>query len=278
MAGSPAPKDSLALGRHLVHELGINRSNDTLGRWLAHELAGLIHEAEHASTTRERAGARREAARIATQLWAHRAALPGNAYPLAPYRDLLRAISLFTEDGRRPWWGYLRNTVSPHHARAAAIFRIVGHLMPVLLFLEGAPSEAPPGASLAIESLDDEEQTLVAALNAWYDALTPASPINASRGMESTAGDSPGDAPGAGGATQRETSIDDGGDENREAGLDRARLRAIAQDMIDELTQQLAALRTALEPTVGDPAGGDEAEPDMWANLRSLHTDEPRSR
>lgn len=246
----------MALGQHLVRELGIEESNDTLGRWLAHELAGLIHDAEHAPTERARARARREVVHVVTQLWAHRADLPGRAYPLAPYRDLLGAISLFTEDDSRPWWGYAQRATTTNGERAAAIFRTVGRLLPLLLFLEGVPSEAPPAAGPAMDGMDSDEQALIAALNAWYDALTPAA-MDESLARTRGTGDELAGEVTTGDDAGREASSEGVDSEDQEAGLDPARLRAVALRLVDELTQDLAALRSSLDPSAVEMTGPD---------------------
>ena len=86
------PRDVLALGRHLVRELGFDDQRDTLGRWMAHHLAELINKAENGATGTERVRARKNATETILKIWEHRASLPGNAYPLAPYKDILKVL------------------------------------------------------------------------------------------------------------------------------------------------------------------------------------------
>jgi hypothetical protein len=87
------PRDVLELGRHLVRELGFDDQRDTLGRWMAHHLAELINKAENGATGTERVRARKNATETILKIWEHRASLPGNAYPLAPYSEGCRSTT-----------------------------------------------------------------------------------------------------------------------------------------------------------------------------------------
>jgi hypothetical protein len=82
----------LELGKHLVAELQLNDRGDWLRHWLAHHVAELIHDVEEAKDIK----ARNEAAKIATEtilkIWDHRANLPGDANPLARYREALQVL------------------------------------------------------------------------------------------------------------------------------------------------------------------------------------------
>jgi hypothetical protein len=92
------PKDVLELGRHLVRELGIEDGVDTLGRWMAHHLAELIDKAENGTTAAERLRARKNATETILKIWEHRTSLPGNAYPLAPHKELLKVLDRLRPD------------------------------------------------------------------------------------------------------------------------------------------------------------------------------------
>src|ERR1700687_4477359 len=92
-APSKAPKDLLELGAHLVRELGLRDSTDTMGRWLAHHLAELMKETKKKKkSATQRAKAREQAAKLILKIWDRRTSLPGNAYPLARYKDILRVL------------------------------------------------------------------------------------------------------------------------------------------------------------------------------------------
>jgi hypothetical protein len=75
-----------------VRELGFEDGVDTLGRWMAHHLAELIDEAENGAPAAERLRARKNATETILKIWEHRASLPLSAYPLAPYKDVLKVL------------------------------------------------------------------------------------------------------------------------------------------------------------------------------------------
>ncbi len=85
---SKPPKDILGLGKHLVRELDFEDGVDTLGRWMSHYLAELIHESENGKTAAIRSKASQKAVETVLKIWEHRKALPRDAYPLAKFEDL----------------------------------------------------------------------------------------------------------------------------------------------------------------------------------------------
>ncbi len=72
------PDPTVILGERIVAELGDPRTGDTLSRWLAHHVAGLLGAAEQAELQRAPdAGDRAAQARAAIlDLWEHRSAWP----------------------------------------------------------------------------------------------------------------------------------------------------------------------------------------------------------
>lgn len=89
MEGSIRSEATLELGRKIVEELGMDRSVDTLGRWLAHNIAGLIVEAETKPDDIESQAIVRSAI---LQLWEHRYSLTENFKPLAESDLLLESL------------------------------------------------------------------------------------------------------------------------------------------------------------------------------------------
>jgi hypothetical protein len=83
----------LELGKHLVTELDLEEGRDTLAKWLAHHVAELISVAEKARQPKEKKAAEDHVVETILKLWQHRATLPGNANPLAPYRNILGILS-----------------------------------------------------------------------------------------------------------------------------------------------------------------------------------------
>src|SRR3990170_1610166 len=115
------PKDVLGLGRHLVRELGFEGQRDTLARWMAHHLAELIDKAEKGATAAQRLRARKSAAEAILRVWAHRASLPGNAYPLASYKDALKILPLL-HPKVNPFWHLGRQGKRGRDQLAGALF------------------------------------------------------------------------------------------------------------------------------------------------------------
>lgn len=66
----------MSLGETIVQELGLENSNDTLGRWMAHRLAELMERAEQATEDADREAARKEATDLVLRLWDHRSSWP----------------------------------------------------------------------------------------------------------------------------------------------------------------------------------------------------------
>lgn len=91
MAVSSQSKAVLDLGKKLVDELGLDTSVDTLGRWMAHYIVELIHDAENAAPQDKPSSQERCAAAI-LDLWQHRSALPNGTRPFEDAEPILRAL------------------------------------------------------------------------------------------------------------------------------------------------------------------------------------------
>lgn len=226
----------MALGQHLVRELGLAESTDTLARWLVHEIAEAMTVAADAGTTRKRAAGRREVLHLITTLWDHRTRLPQGAYPLAPLREILGAISLFTKDDTSAWWGHRRNDDVE-----TMVFRAFTMLMPCLLMLHAPDVHEVPGpGSAAYANLERDEQAILDAVGDWLARRSPPRPDAVIRPrvvFEGTDDDdrTEGEA--------RESSEDDGSP----AGDPEAALRLSALSAVAMLERGLAQIRARLE-------------------------------
>lgn len=248
-ASSLLPKDPLALGQHLVRELGLSDSTDTLGRWLAHEIAEAMTAVAQASTARQRATARREAIHLITTLWEHRDKLPGRTYPIAPFREILAAISLFTEDESRVWWGYRRKDPAE-----AMVFRAFSKLMPCLLLLHAPDVDEVPGpGSAAYEHLEQDERAILDAVRDWLRLCTPPRSDAVPRPrVEIVRADDRDDDRGT---TESE-------DEDQQSDDPEAALRATALEAVALLERGLATIRARLEAPGAAPSE-DSADDDI---------------
>jgi hypothetical protein len=171
MEVSKPPKDILGLGQHLVHELHIQRS-DTLGRWMAHHIAELMHEAEHGETAAKRIKARKAATETILKIWEHRAALPGNAYPLAPYQEVLRVLERLQPDDN-PF------SFSPHDKTekerlAGDLFYSLTRLIIVTLWMRVSSWKKIAKVktiTAAIAALEPAERRIFQAFQQWSEVL-----------------------------------------------------------------------------------------------------------
>jgi len=93
----------LTLGKRLAAELGLDRSCDTLARWMAHYIAELIHSAESAGD-QDRPAAMDRCARAILELWEHRHVLPDGSRPFEAAEPLLRAVQSLDPDSKMPRW------------------------------------------------------------------------------------------------------------------------------------------------------------------------------
>lgn len=95
------PDSVLALGRKLVEELGLEESNDTLGRWMAHHVADLIVKAEKA-TGDEKSTTEHECFAAILMLWKHRSELPSGKRPFEELEPVLRAVESLDPENDTP--------------------------------------------------------------------------------------------------------------------------------------------------------------------------------
>lgn len=91
----------LELGKKLTQELDLDKSVDTLGRWMAHYIAELMQEAEQA-VEEERIEKRRVCAEAILSLWKHRAGLAEHSTPLSEFRPLLEFLRDLNPKSTRP--------------------------------------------------------------------------------------------------------------------------------------------------------------------------------
>jgi hypothetical protein len=91
-----------------VDELGLGESVDTLGRWMAHYVAELIHAAETAMPNEQ--AKLEQCASAIQELWKHRHELPYGKRPFEGLQPALRALeSLDPSIGTPRYFGPIRN-------------------------------------------------------------------------------------------------------------------------------------------------------------------------
>lgn len=166
--------DVLALGRHLVQELGLTDGTDTLGRWMAHHIAELINLVENASTEPARRQAQQQVSDTILRLWRHRAALPGqNTYPLKSLMPMLQVIERLHPSA-------YPSVIMPYSYErqvdelAAVVFDRLTRLVITLLLMKAPANvwsdEINPAA---FDALAPEEQQVIIAVREWMALLPP---------------------------------------------------------------------------------------------------------
>jgi len=172
MVKSKPPKDVLGLGQHLVHELGFSSHRDTLGRWMAHHVSGLIHRAKRASNPAERAKARKLVTETILKIWEHRKALPGNADPLKSYDNVIKVLDLLCPDAN-PFKHFGDAENAKRNELAALLFDRLCRLVIAVLLMNRTPARrAAKADSSAMKALYGKEQFILIALQRWSNILS----------------------------------------------------------------------------------------------------------
>ena len=164
------PADVLALGRHLVNELGLEKSTDTLSQWLAHHVAELIDQVRTQPPGRKRLEAQKQATETILRIWEHRENLPHRAYPLAPYKDLMKILDLL-QPSNNP---YRFSPLSQIDQLGAILFDRLSRLIILLLLMHWQDARRAKAAPAAVKAMNDEEQQVLKSLNGWVSVLTVA--------------------------------------------------------------------------------------------------------
>ena len=82
----------LLLGKKIVDEMGIQRSVDTLGRWMAHYIAELIVEANSAQG-QTKIDAEKRCQEAILELWQHRYELPEGFRPFQGFEAIAETLA-----------------------------------------------------------------------------------------------------------------------------------------------------------------------------------------
>ena len=174
-------KDVLELGLHLVRELKLDQ-RDTINRWMVFHLAELIDASENGKTEDERKEARKSAVETVLKIWERRASLPGNAYPLARYKDILKVLDLLRPDDNPFIYPDYYTDLNADIKREKIVSSISNELsrLSITLLLMRLPPEGEFKETdlAAVDALNEEEQKIckmLRELHHWTDLLTLAS-------------------------------------------------------------------------------------------------------
>jgi hypothetical protein len=101
MAPSTRSEAVLELGKHLVQQLQLDESVDTLSRWLAHTLAEKITEIGQAPPD-QKPTLQSEVIELILKLWAHRRDFPRGMRPFEELEDLARVLRQLDPEDKGP--------------------------------------------------------------------------------------------------------------------------------------------------------------------------------
>lgn len=100
------------MGKRLVEELGLQDGVDTLGRWMAHYLSGLIDSAEHETNPKQCIALQKECVELILRLWERRECLPRRVQPLGHLKPVLNAIETL-QNAHEPWVQGTQRAIEP---------------------------------------------------------------------------------------------------------------------------------------------------------------------
>lgn len=138
----------MELGRYLVDENLGERNNDTLSRWLLHAIAEHLAACGTATNSAQKKR-ESETADLILRLWKHRAVVPMDIDPLAPYERVCKAFRSLLPQAN-PW--QFRDESSANETVAAELYRCLS-LLTVSMFLLSV--EAIPKRSRSEKTLHD---------------------------------------------------------------------------------------------------------------------------
>ncbi|RQO64849.1 hypothetical protein DBR43_31715 [Pedobacter sp. KBW06] len=91
------------LGKLLVKELSLENSSDTLGRWMAHYVAGKMDEASN-GTGKRKEEAEQACTETILALWDHRWKMSSRLRPLKSFREILETLSAMVPENKQSYY------------------------------------------------------------------------------------------------------------------------------------------------------------------------------
>lgn len=160
----------MELGLHLVRELKLDQ-RDTIDRWMVFHLAELIDASENGKTEDERKEARKIAVETVLKIWERRASLPGNAYPLARYKNILNILDRVQSDNF-PFIPLLKQADVKNEEFIGSIYNELLYLFLTILLMR-LPSEGEPekAGTAAVNALSEDELKIFIHLSDRYECL-----------------------------------------------------------------------------------------------------------
>lgn len=130
MEKSESQEKVINLGKLLVKELNLDKSVDTLGRWLAHYLALKMSEAENA-LGKEKAILEKECFDTILQIWNHRWKINANSNPIKNFEPMFEFLSKFNPNRNAPFYYNdlrdSRKTVTNEKSKVVSWLQVASH-------------------------------------------------------------------------------------------------------------------------------------------------------
>ena len=170
--------ETIALGRRLTEELGLQDGCDTTAKWMAHYLADLMQEAEQEAEPDRRRVLQDRCCEVVERLWAKRSDLPGSAKPLGSVEEALRAVERMQAEFRKfPTMvrSASKETQNPWLTFACESYAI-DHRMASIAFLNGYLESRLGRERRWIKEngakLSTQERKLIESLDKWLKSTT----------------------------------------------------------------------------------------------------------
>jgi len=178
---STPPTDVLELGRYLVDENLGERNNDTLSRWLLHAIAERLAACDAATNTVQKKKREGEAADLILRLWKHRAVVPMDIDPLAPYERVFQALRSLLPQAN-PWQFRER---SANETVAAELYRCLSRLTVsmFLLSVEAIPKRSKSKKALHDSFLPFNENSMLLLFEQVAEFVSPKTKSDAKRAV-----------------------------------------------------------------------------------------------
>ena len=221
------PSEVLELGTRIVRELSIEKSNDTLGRWMAHHLAELIEKAESVEGD-DGIETQEQIIDLILRVWSRRRNLPRGAYPLNSLEDVLLVVWRLRPEASP----FLGMGSSKTEDLLADIFRRFQRVVVHGILLTSGVRSVPENLGDFEPFFDEDERDVIDNVNRWVEFFN----ADQRSTVRVTFGDSA--------TTVPESSTDDQ-DSNREPDTQTTSKRLL-RDEIDELNEALSMLRSRL--------------------------------
>ncbi len=155
----------LELGSHIVNQLKLHDSVDTLSRWMAHYLAELIEAAQNEEDEEKKSEHQKHAAQVTMQLWERKASLPRGVDPMEQYSECLSFIVQLLD--QTPIVNVVFYGQKSEPTLIATVRRLIDNYRLSLQSLTVMhQSEREPKNAVALENLPEEEQQIVTIIEA----------------------------------------------------------------------------------------------------------------